>query len=122
MGRVGFDGYNCRAKGSTTLSSNEEKPVGLAVDSNAKVVFWSNDQNAQPGDSWLTKVCAARVVVVCACFMMHVDPQANFDGTGKTEFIQGMYDPQGSSLPCHAVCEVVTVPLPRSLWIDVRCL
>jgi len=73
--RVGFDGYDCRAKGSTTLSSNEEKPVGIAVDSTQQVVFWSNDQNAQPGDSWLTKV--------------------SFNGNGKSQFIQGLYDPQG---------------------------
>lgn len=55
-GRVGFDGYNCRAKGSTTLRQNENKPVGLAIDSDEKVMFWSNDQNAKPFDSWLSKV------------------------------------------------------------------
>ena len=63
-GRVGFDGYNCRAKGSTTLHQNEEKPVGLAIDSDEKVMFWSNDQNAKPGDSWLSKVCRVPACVV----------------------------------------------------------
>jgi hypothetical protein len=57
-GRVGFDGWECRAKGSTLLSQNEYKPVGLAVDSDDQIVFWSNDQNAQPKDSWISMVCA----------------------------------------------------------------
>jgi len=53
-GRVGFDGWDCRAKGSTLLSQAEEKPVGLAVDSDLQLVFWSNDMNAQPKDSWIS--------------------------------------------------------------------
>jgi len=74
-GRVGFDGYSCRAKGSTTLVSGQQKPVGIALDSEAKVVFWSNDQNAKPDDSWLSKI--------------------NFDSTGLSQFVQNVYDPQG---------------------------
>lgn len=73
--RIGFDGYDCRAKGSTTLHTNEEKPVGIAIDSNVKVVFWSNDQNAKPFDSWLSKI--------------------SYNATGYSQFVQGVYDPQG---------------------------
>lgn len=73
--RVGYLGYDCRAKGTVTLTNNEEKPVGIAVDSNEKMVFWSNDQNAQPFDSWLT--------------------QESFDKDGKKVFLNDLFDPQG---------------------------
>jgi len=75
-GRVGFDGWDCRAKGSTLLSVNEYKPVGLAVDSNTQMVFWSNDQNAQPKDSWIS--------------------MSYFNSSGGvTQVLTGLYDPQG---------------------------
>lgn len=104
-GRVGFDGYDCRAKGSTTLSRNEEKPVGIAVDSSEQLIFWSNDQNAKPQDSWLTRVF--------------------FNGTGLSQFIQGMYDPQGqatrTSVACMPSSRVFVAALPPWL-VQTTCV
>ena len=74
-GRAGFSGYDCRAKGYTTLTQGEEKPVGVAVDSEAQLMFWSNDQDYKPYDSWLTSVY--------------------FNGTNLSKFVTNMYDPQG---------------------------
>lgn len=73
--RVGYNGYDCRAKGQAQLSVNEIKPVGIAVDSNTQQVFWSNDENHKPNDSWLST--------------------AKFDGSGLKKFVLDMYDPQG---------------------------
>jgi len=78
-GRIGFNGFDCRLKGTTILSSGEYKPVGLAIDSDAQIAFWSNDANANPFDSWLTRI--------------------NFDGTDKQIlFNTKLYDPQGMSV------------------------
>jgi uncharacterized surface protein with fasciclin (FAS1) repeats len=73
--RVGYSGYDCRAKGQTQLSVDEVKPVGIAVDSNTQQVFWSNDENHKPSDSWLSTV--------------------KFNGEGLNKFVPDMYDPQG---------------------------
>lgn len=35
--RVGYSGYNCRSKGTTVITANQEKPVGIAVDSAQQV-------------------------------------------------------------------------------------
>lgn len=75
LGRTGYSGWECRAKGTSQLSAQEEKPVGCAVDDSEQFFFWSNDQNAKPNDSWITRV--------------------NYDGTNKTILIQDLYDPQG---------------------------
>lgn len=74
-GRVGYTGYDCRAKGTTALVNNEYKPVGVAVDSNTQQVFWSNDMNAKPFDSWLSQV--------------------PFDGSHSDVFLNDLFDPQG---------------------------
>lgn len=73
--RIGYVGYDCRSKGTTVLSNNEDKPVGLAVDSKTQEVYWSNDQNAKPFDSWLS--------------------HSGFDGSGRGVFLNDLYDPQG---------------------------
>jgi len=74
-GRVGYVGYDCRARGTTALVNNEYKPVGVAVDSNTKQVFWSNDMNAKPFDSWLSQI--------------------GFEGVHSNVFLNDLYDPQG---------------------------
>lgn len=73
--RTGYSGFDCRAKGTNIVAFQTEKPVGLAVDSNTKQMFWSNDQNAKPYDSWATSI--------------------SFDGANKDVFLNGLYDPQG---------------------------
>ena len=123
-GRVGFDGWDCRAKGSTLLSVNEYKPVGLAVDSNVQMVFWSNDMNDQPKDSWISMVrrrvglstgtCDAgccrlvlvsprqcrscRLTLAVSCVICCIlSPQSYFNSTGGvTHVLTNLYDPQGT--------------------------
>lgn len=76
-GRISSYGFDCRAKGTSHITSNQEKPVGLAVDSNTKQLFWSNDEN-YPFDqptSW-------------ASYM-------SFDGTALNEWTHNLIDPQG---------------------------
>jgi len=73
--RTGYSGFDCRAKGTNVVAFQTEKPVGLAVDSSTKQMFWSNDQNAKPFDSWATSI--------------------DFDGANKKVFLTGLYDPQG---------------------------
>lgn len=74
--RVGFLGYDCRAKGTTAITDGEEKPVGIAVDSDSQTVFWSDDQNVSPYDSWLSKMPFQ-------------------GGTVSNPFVTALYDPQG---------------------------
>lgn len=75
--RVGYEGFDCRAKGTEQLSQGEVKPVGIAVDSNTHTVFWSNDENNVPNDSWLTSASYAS------------------SDLNITKFVQSVYDPQG---------------------------
>lgn len=80
--RVGYVGFDCRAKGTTELVHGEYKPVGLAVDSGAKKVFWSNDQNAKQFDSWLTSL--------------------DFSGADHDVFLNDLTDPQGMDVDTAA--------------------
>jgi len=76
-GRISSYGYDCRSKGVHHLTANQLKPVGLAVDSSAKKLFWSNDENYPFGQptSWITDM--------------------DTDGTGLTEWTHDLIDPQG---------------------------
>jgi len=77
QGRISSYGYDCRAKGTSHLTSGQVKPVGLTVDSNVQKVFWSDDLNypfAAP-TSWLGSM--------------------NFNGTNLTQWSQTLVDPQG---------------------------
>ena len=80
--RVGYSGYDCRAKGTDVLAFQTEKPVGLALDSNTEQLFWSNDQNAKPFDSYATSI--------------------DFSGANLDVFLTGLYDPQGMDTDTNA--------------------
>lgn len=73
--RTGYSGFDCRATGTRVVAFQTEKPVGLAVDSNTQQMFWSNDQNAKPFDSWATSI--------------------DFSGANEKVFLNNLFDPQG---------------------------
>lgn len=73
--RIGYTGFDCRAHGTTVLTANQVKPVGVAVHSESQQVFWSDDENAKPYDSWLSTT--------------------DFTGSKVSVFLEEMYDPQG---------------------------
>eukprot|EP01029_Cantina_marsupialis_P027671 TRINITY_DN773163_c0_g1_i1.p1 TRINITY_DN773163_c0_g1~~TRINITY_DN773163_c0_g1_i1.p1 ORF type:complete len:446 (-),score=118.31 TRINITY_DN773163_c0_g1_i1:475-1812(-) len=73
-GRVIFGGYGCRSKKMKVVAKNQEKVVGLAVDSKEGTMFWSNDESVSPYDSWITS--------------------RTFDGSQQV-ILTRLYDPQG---------------------------
>lgn len=77
QGRITSYGYDCRNKETHNVSVGEMKPVGLTVDSEEKLLLWSNDYDYphQANNSWITSM--------------------NFDGSNKKRSHRQVVDPQG---------------------------
>lgn len=58
--RISSYGYDCRSHNETRhlYISDNQKPVGLATDDNAQLVFWANDEDypRRSPTSWISKI------------------------------------------------------------------
>jgi len=75
--RISVYGYDCRNRGFSHLVHGEEKPVGLAVDSETNTLFWSNDMDSphQAPTSWITSMNFSDVSTLRKIKSDAIDPQ-----------------------------------------------
>lgn len=90
QGRISGYGFDCRAKGTTHFSADENTAVGLAVDDvlNTTALFWSNDYNYPFGanTSWLSTL------------RLDGSPSAK-----PAHLREGVVDPQGMVVGAHGL-------------------